>query len=458
MTLKDEILAELQNQTPIEEIRRRFRSQSQLYEAIREFLEEADEIVEERRERLSKVTSGLTEAEAELDSVNTEKEKVSVEVQELAEAKERLSGEVRDKDAELAGLIAEIKELQVRGFTLEILKEIKAVQDRSGPKLLSQVKTVEKYRQVAKDVSGLRKEKTKLTTMVKELEAEKEKSREELVSTRNRLDELMTHTVTFKETVATVSSLFGDGYSSEDVECLKHGLDMLGIKGDPLLSIRRLVEGLSKQKSLAILNENVIAKRQELETLKHEVAVIAGKLKVTKQVILRAVEEVKDEAVKAIDGRATHADNSMTDAAARFDTHLASSLSTVAVDVQEIMKGVTAELEEWGELQQRKGELEKLLRPGIILLGILESPEVLKEVRLPLIVKLLERLHQWSERNLQNATIRPSENVRRKEFNLLPSYSYRVTALIESVYEGLRQIMIQQSLEANAAGETSCQA
>ena len=61
----------------------------------------------------------------------------------------------------------------------------------------------------------------------------------QIISQRNRLDELKLRTVTFREAVATVYSLLREGYRTEDIKSLKEGFDVLGIKGDPLLSITR---------------------------------------------------------------------------------------------------------------------------------------------------------------------------------------------------------------------------
>jgi len=447
MKLKDEILAELRNGTPIAEIRRNFRSQSQLYEAIREFLEKADEIVEETRDRLAKGDLALTEARAELDSVNREKEQVSVEVQELVDAKEKLSGEVRDNAEELAVLSADLQELQARGFTSEIVKEIKAVQDRWGPDLLREVKTVEKHRQLAKEVSGFSKEKTKLTRMVKDLETKRRKMREELVSEKNRLDELMVQTATYKDAVDMVHFLFSEGYSSQDVESLKHGLDMLGIKGDPLLSVRRLVEGLSKQKGLASLNENVIAKRQELTTLDGELAVTVGRLEAEKEGTLKAIEEVKLASVAAI-----------TDTAAHGNAAIKAERATAETQIRQVSREIRADLAELSKLQQQRGELKKSIEGGIAFLGILESPEVLTKVSLPLVVQLFERLRLWCEMNVHDVMIRPSREVQNKDYRFSIYNVYKVSVLVELVYEGLKQLMIKQSHGTNAAGEMSCQA
>lgn len=48
LTVKEDILEELRRGTPFAEIRRKFRSQSQLYEALGEYLAEADKIARAR--------------------------------------------------------------------------------------------------------------------------------------------------------------------------------------------------------------------------------------------------------------------------------------------------------------------------------------------------------------------------------------------------------------------------
>jgi len=56
-----------------------------------------------------------------------------------------------------------------------------------------------------------------------------------IISQRNRLDEVKLRMATFREAVATVYSLFRDGYRTEDVKSLKEGFDVLGIRGGSTL-------------------------------------------------------------------------------------------------------------------------------------------------------------------------------------------------------------------------------
>jgi len=443
MTIKEEIVAELRNGTPLAEIRRKYRSQSQLYEAIREFLDEADKIVEEKQDQLEKAEESLLQSKAEFERINRQKEEALTELENLNKAKEKLIQEVRRRTEELDCLNADITGLQAKGFTSRILNEIKTIENRYGPDLLSQVKTVEKYRQIEKEDVRLKKSKASLEKKIQALETKKKRIERKVVSDKNKLDELKIRTATFKEAMATVCSLFRNGYSTEDIKSLKAGLDMLGIHGDPLLSITRLVNGLKKQTDLAALQERVVEVRTELATLKKALADAKAEMKVAKQ-LTKAFEAVRDAGVKAIAVTAEHANNTTRSTATVFESHITESLDKIDAHIQRTMEGIKAELGEWGDLQQKRGKLEEIIGPSLVFLGILKSPEYLKKVPLPLVVQLMERLQFWSEINLQDASIHPSENIHKKDYNLQTWHPYRLPVLIELVYEGLREILIQQ--------------
>jgi uncharacterized protein (DUF433 family) len=54
MTIEQEILEELRRGTSLADLRRRYRSQSQLYGALREYLKETDKIVDKHTENLAR--------------------------------------------------------------------------------------------------------------------------------------------------------------------------------------------------------------------------------------------------------------------------------------------------------------------------------------------------------------------------------------------------------------------
>jgi hypothetical protein len=109
------------------------------------------------------------------------------------------------------------------------------------------------------------------------------------------------------------------------------------------------------------------------------------------------------------------------------------------------MSEINAGLEKYGEIQQQREQLEKYLEPARALLGTLESTAYLTEVRLPLVVQVLDRLRLWAEIYLKNVKIFPSENIHRKEFDLGTFHEYSVQVLIEFLVEGLTGIMNQQT-------------
>jgi len=440
LTVKDEILAELRKGTPLVEINRRFRSQSRKYAAIREYLAEAERVVEE----MQMVKADLLETEAGLEKVEREKDGISKQLHQLVQARDKLVEEVRRQNQELNRLRDDIEKLRGRGFSGEILEQIKMIQDRCGAKVLMQVKKVEEYLKIEREFSLLMKKKASLERKVRALETKEEKMDAKLVSKRNRLDELKVRTVTFREVVATVSSLFRDGYSAEDIKSLKHGLDMLRIKGNHLLSITRLVNGLKKQKTLISLEERIVERRKELAVLKRAVAEERTALKVAKQV-KKYLEDVKGAGVKAIASVAADAKRRIVHAGGVCEKHMTASAGEFDAQIQRTMEGVKAELGEIGKLQEQKGRLKEILHPALVLLGILKSPEYLRQLPLIDVFQLFDRLHLWSKMNLKDVSIRPSQDIWRKEVNLNYFQSYRLSVLIEFVCEGLREIMVQQS-------------
>jgi len=442
MTIKDEILEELRKGTPLSEISRKFRSQSRKYEAIREYLEEAEKIVEE----MQKIKTDLLERKVELERSNHEKAEISREIQISIQAKEKLDEEVIRKTGELKRLKTDIRELQERGVTPEILSKIMAIEIRSGPGLLRQIKTVERLKQTKRQVSNLKKSKVSLEETIRNLGAKKEELEKKLRSERNQLDQLKIETATFREAVATVGSFYTDGYSTEDLKSLKHGLGTLGIKGDPLLSITRVVTGLSKYKNLVALENKIRTRQKELETLKRAITDEKSLLKVKGQLI-KAFGQVKDTGVKAILRAAEHAKAEIADTAGMSEKHTMALLSKFDVHVRSTLDGLKTELGEWGELKEQEGQLREILRPAQVLLGILKSPEYLRQLPLTFVFQLFDRLRLYLEMNLKDVTIKPSQDIWKKDANLNFILSYRLPVLLEFVCEGLREIMTQQSMK-----------
>jgi len=444
VTIKDEILTELRNLTPLAEIRRKYRSQSQTYEAIRKFLEETDKTVKESQEKLETVNQETLAGQAELQTLKMEREMTSEETTKLQLEKETLVVEVANKRGELARLNAGMEELKEKGFTSEIMNKIKAIENRSGPELLLQVETVEKHRQVEEEVTCLTEKKADLEGDVQALQIKRRKIEESTISEKNKLDELKLQTATFREAVAIVSSFFRDGYSTKDLISLKKGVDILGIKGNQTLSLKRLMDGLSKQTSLTNLGDTLGEKKKELTTLNKAIADAKIELQIAKDATLKTFKEVRNTALEAIANTAEQANKTTKDMTTIFETQVTQSIGKIDAHVRQTMEAVKTGLGDYGDLQQQKAKMEEFLLPSRAFLGLLQSTEYLSKIPLPLTIRLLERLHLWTEIHLKDFRIKPSENIQKKEYNLKTWDSYNIQVLIEFLIESLTERMIQQ--------------
>jgi len=117
MTIKEEISEELRKRTPWAEIRRRYRSQSQTYDAIRIFLDEIDTTIGERQKELQELEESLFAVKDEFDRLNDQMGEVSKQREQLAQKKDEPNSEVESLSGQLTKLRENIAELQTKGFT-----------------------------------------------------------------------------------------------------------------------------------------------------------------------------------------------------------------------------------------------------------------------------------------------------------------------------------------------------
>lgn len=441
MTIKDKILEELRKGRPLGEIRREFPSVSKTYEALRQYLDEADKIVEEKQKILEDLKNAQMEEEKKLSQLKEEKVKISQETEELAQLKEKLTEEVTRRTEELHRLNDDIDELSKRGYSPEILRKIRTIEARAGPQLLSQLETVEKFNKTRKEFSRLKRINRTLEKEIRAFQMEKTEIEKAVISESNRLDELKTQTAVFEEAVEAVLGLLDEGYSVSDIMSLRRGLTHLQIRGDPKLSIRRLVEGLRKLKRLHVLEEKVTKTEKKLAALKRELAETKQETEVVRETAIKTIEDERDAALMSIDDAGARAKAKLEEAAAKFEATLRRGGDYIRGIAESVKEG----LGEWSNVQQKIGKLKDSIFLGEAMLGIMTSTQYLKEIPPSIIASLLDRLLRWSELNYPELTIKPSQNIHRKEFKLNPFSSYKLTALIAFSAEGLRETILQEN-------------
>jgi hypothetical protein len=199
-----------------------------------------------------------------------------------------------------------MKELEAKGFSAEIIKKLNTMEVNSRQGLILRIRTAEKYNHLKKEVSSLEKAKLKTQEEFGLVVEKKKRAEAELVSEQNSLDDLRLKSSTYKGAVDIASSFLADGYSAEDLQGLKCGIDMLGIKNDRRLSLTRLLEGLEKQRSLTSLEEVTNAKRAQLASVYRELNDKKSELEVLENLTLKAVEETRCASIKSISEMAEH--------------------------------------------------------------------------------------------------------------------------------------------------------
>jgi len=444
LTIKDEILRKFREGIPLGEVQKQFRSQSQLYEAIREFLEEADKIVEERQERMRKAEEDLLNVDSELQRIDAERSRFLEEVTRLKQTREATVTELGSLTEKRDSLRGEIKKLEANGFTPQIMKKLKTIEARCGTELVLQVETAEKYIQLRREFSCLEKRAASLKDEIRVLETKKKSIEQSTVSEKNRLDELRVQTASFKESVEITESLLKEGYSTEDIRSLKHGLDVLGIKGEPHASVTRIVNGLAKLRTLLDLEERLCRKKEELAALNRDVESVKNELETAKAVTLKTIEDVRGLSVQAIANTAQQSNDQMKQTTEKLEAKVTESLGKMDAQIQQATEIYKAEVKEITEIERRRAEAEEALGPGLVLVGMLRSHEYLKMVPVTFMVQLLERIQLWCEISQPGFSVMATQSINAKDCSLVPFLPYRLSVLIELAKEGLKQRMMQQ--------------
>jgi hypothetical protein len=459
LSIRDEILDELRSGRPFAEVRTSARSKSQLYEAIRQYLDETEVSLEDQQEKLIGAKEERSEVEAEVEARRSEVESLREEKQNLEEDKISLGSELSKKTAKLATLEEKAEEFRTQGFTLEVMKKLEPLIARGGDSLLRQVETVGKCTELEKDLTGLKKSKVCLLKEVRTLERKKEQAQASVVSTRNRVDELRLEARPIKDAVNTVVRLMKIGFTIEDIRSLGYGLDFLGVEEDSDLSISRLIIGLKKQKNLTILHDQVTRKRQEFVELDSAVKDAKTTLAIIKDKTLKSINEAKGASIQAIQSTAKASNEEFAVTCEKFDGCLQSSLQNFGVRAEEKLRWMEEQYRQRKETDQQKMLFERALAYGRFMQGFFESDEFLLRVSLSSMLQVARRLHLWVREKMPKGTMLPSDSVVQRQFGLTRFQSYNLAILAELMCEGLEAASSKESINVNGAktGVNSCQ-
>ena len=138
---------------------------------------------------------------------------------------------------------------------------------------------------------------------------------------------------------------FSQGYKTEDLKSIKDGIELVGVKGDPTLSVDRLIRGIEEAGSLNNLRGTIKKSREELKTLQDEIVSAEGKLSAIQETVIKAIDKTKDNAVGQIENLGK---NSVSDIGKLRD-----NVEKMVKDLEKTSEGSIGRLEESTETRIR---------------------------------------------------------------------------------------------------------
>ncbi|MGD8545230.1 MAG: hypothetical protein PVH12_03540, partial [Candidatus Bathyarchaeota archaeon] len=384
MTIKEEILDKLRKGVPFSEIKRNFRSQSKLYEALRLYLLETDSIIAKRYDELHETERKLTELRTQHDEEIKQKREISREVEKLQERKEKLVKTNDQRRLELDLITNDLQKLMKNGIDTTLLSDIIKINERSKGHILARLSSADEYYKIKKTTAKLKKEKTMLEKSIQALNKGKKTIQEEISSETNSLDEIRARTTLYKQALGVVLDFLGSGYSVDDFRSLRHAVEVLGVTRDPVMTFNRLLQGLSRQKELFSLNLEVGKARKKLERLKKAVIMAQSELDTQKRII-DVLEEIRTETCDKI-----------TEVSGKAQTEIQVISKEFEKNLQKQIEGA---FEDWNKANRELVKLEQTLRPFLPLLNPHAPVELLKTVNSGTITYLLRRVQLWLELN-----------------------------------------------------------
>jgi chromosome segregation ATPase len=141
LRIVDEILQRLRERAPLEEIKKSYRSQSQIYEALRIYMQELNGLIERKREETRKAHEDLQKVEDQVLTARRPAEEQSSKAEKLTQTNKVVDREIAEKKTRIDRLNAGVAELQSKGITFETLENIRGTETSSGAELVARVKT-----------------------------------------------------------------------------------------------------------------------------------------------------------------------------------------------------------------------------------------------------------------------------------------------------------------------------
>ncbi len=365
MTVKDEILVRLLAGEDYSTIYRSVRGKKPFYEAYNEWLVIKEKQYAEMLRKQNALDSKIKTLQVEESALRNNVKGLQGQAQEL----ERIEKQIVDSRNLLDATQKEFSEVQnqlylleEKGFNAEVLTETLRI-DVDGTAFLKRLETGnafkdlllelqqehENLKKVLQDTENAEKNLTLLRAQQKTISGQ-------IRSESNVLDELKLKTRRERAGVRVVRGFFSQGYTVDDLQSLRKGIDLLGIRGNPEKSLSRVFEAIEKEGLLSGLTDRITDSRQELKTLKENVVEMRGELKALFSLAIEKTKGIPKVVQVAIEDVKANALNELTEVAAKSINELEAVGGKAQLELGDTQKLINALSTEF------KKEIEKALK------------------------------------------------------------------------------------------------
>ena len=453
----------------LDKIRRDISGGSSLQRGIQMYIEEREKVLPELQREISDLErkrSELNDDLQRLSSVVQEAESTREELDRGLKARKVEVGEldrrIVEAKIELDAITSKLDALEERGVTEGAIARVEKIDFGSEDELLDRISTVEKFRELEVATRHLEEELADKTGEYEKRLAKLKSLEEAVASEKNELDEVQRRRLLHEKAYSVVAGFLDDGYDADLLLGILEPLRSLAVKGQPLISLGRLIDGLSEYRKLTELQEETIRKEAELAKLTRELVHTEATLITVKDTVLEVIEEAKDKSMAAIDRQGSealkmskslkdlytlHLDELEKGQIARSEQLSKKGEANIIRTQNEAMAVIRTLIEslrttlvhyenyvrKWGEEKEEFGRLKDVMPYAKIVYDAREYKSNYENIPIDIISKFVHVLWLWIHSKKPNEKISPTRMIANEDLSISEYSSYKLTSMIDII-------------------------
>ena len=427
MLIWEQILEELKQGVPLEEIRKKYRSQSQIIKAFRAYVE----ILSQEISKLLVDVSGFNEELYRLKQIckqfQNEKKELSKEVQNLKEKREKLQQAIEVLIEKVDDLQNNINEFERKGFTSKVVSILQNTWVESGDEALEVLKDRSKAERLKSKLQQLKENISNAKDTLGSLEKKIKEKSVELKSLINEVDQAKAEKILYLSVFNVIDSALKRGYTPSQLERLLVGLEKAEIKDKPGLSIERLLEIFFEAKNFVNLKKQNEVVESKVEALLLDERKVQSRIEFKKVIVERFYEELMEKGKETFESTGKSVEEIW--------------LSMITGLEERIIAAEKAAFES-GLKKGRAEELEQILDSVMVLIGLKPSEDIKKDVSPQLILSLLQGIFVWTNQKYPSERAKVYFNTLTGEYQpaKFPVKAPRIDETVLMLLEQIKQL------------------